>query len=111
MSITKPNVVTLDVSLDTTANPPVTVDEPAKDLSAAEHLRWIEADDSVDFDFKDLNINQEVFPDQRVSVIKRRISCANKGIIGEFKYKGGQSYSSTPQDRIEPGGKPVIRNQ
>jgi hypothetical protein len=117
------SITTLLVTVDTdpSANPNVTVD-PDELIADGEKLRWIEAENSPNFDFISIDLDRSVFSNPKVSVNKRRIWCDNTGRPGTFEYeitvkRGGKTYNTTKRcesaDSDSPitGGKPVIRNQ
>jgi len=110
---------TLDVTLNTdpAANPNVTVSEDYADVTGHK-VRWIQADDTEDFDFVGLSLDRAVFPAQQISGNKRRMSCSNKDDEGNYEYTitvraKGKDWDSTPREgEGEPdGNKPVIRNR
>lgn len=109
--------VDLEVSLDTTLNPPVIISN--LDLKAGgRSIRWIRKPGET-FTFVRLNaLDQANFNEQGIKRDRTRVSCNNRAPDsgGTVKYwyeivvdLNGQEYKST-KTGPNPGDKPVIRN-
>lgn len=107
----------LDVSLDTTDDPPVIISSRDSDATGRK-IVWRRKDTVNDFEFTRLNdLNQWNFPKQSIDMNRRAVRCSNKAPKdpgAKYPYEiivtlGTTEYSST-KSGAPPDGKPVIRN-
>ncbi len=108
------NKVVLEVSLDTTLNPPVVISD-RKLNAVGRKIQWKRKKGET-FEFDRLNeLDQAYFYRQSIDVDRKKITCNNRAPAGpEYPYvivvtQGGVKYDST-KTGPNPDGKPVIRN-
>jgi len=108
----------LEVSLDTTLNPPVVISN--RNLKAGgRKIRWKRKKGQT-FTFERLGeLDQAYFYNQAINMSRTKIRCDNRapdsGDTDKYPYvivveDGGVEYTSTVENGAPPSDKPVIRN-
>jgi len=111
--------VTIDVSLDTSADPAVVLSSRNKKAANGDTIRWQKKDNNDKFDITDLQPNgaNSVFgaPDKGGSGQWLDSKFNGTGSGNEYEYtltvtSGKNSYDTTKTTTEPDGGRPVIRN-
>jgi hypothetical protein len=107
--------MTIKVSLDTSANPPVTVDPDCHNVNQGnETIIWVRAANQVDFDFSSLTIPDPPFgvpsiADSEISVTDQNDTPETYSYTISVTY-GGNTYTSTKIGPAAGSGNPTIKN-